>query len=380
MDTGEGESRFFMLETIREYASERLAEAPDAQEIAARHARYFLALAERAEPELLGGEQARWLDSLEQEHDNLRGAVEWASESGQIETALLLSGALWRFWQIRGHLREASMRFRKVLTLPGSSEHPAARAKALEGAGGVCYWMAEWDEAERYYAECLELRKELGDRAGVAEALYNLSFIFSVPPAPRRDLDRARELSEEALEAYGEVGDRRGEAKVLWSIANVHQVNNEWQPSLEASERALELFREIDDLFSSAWALHSLGLAALGLGDLARARSSFTETLNLFNAAGDLTGIALVLNDLSHLDLMEGERERAARLRGAALSTEARGGQGLVTNYDGYLPWRIEETLRGEFGDDGYEKLLAEGGEMSVDEAVAYALRRDGSS
>ena len=379
MDTAEAESRFFMLETIREYASERLADSPEAEEISRRHARFFLSLAEQAEPELLGAEQALWLDTLEEEHDNLRAAIAWAGAHGEVETALLLGGALWRFWQIRGHLREGAMRLPEVLDLPSTTEYPEARAKALEGAGGIFYWMADWEKAERSYSECLELRRKLGDRAGLAEALYNLSFMFAVPPEPRRDLDRSQELGKEALELYREIGDRRGEAKGLWHISNIHQIRNEWQPSLDATEAALELFREVDDRFGMGWALHSSGLAAVGLGDLVRAQSAITEALDLFVAAGDLTGIALALADVSILELVRGESERSIRLHGAALSAERQSGQGLVTNYGGYLPWN-EEMRRRTVSDADYEKLLAEGEAMSVDEAVAYALRRNDSS
>jgi predicted ATPase/class 3 adenylate cyclase len=375
MDSSQGESRFFMLETIREYAGERLAQSPDAERISASHAGFFLAMAERAEPELLGSDQALWLDSLEQEHDNLRAAITGASQ-GDVDTALLLCGALWRFWQIRGHLREAAMRFRNVLELPGSSAHPRARAKALEGAGGVTYWMADWDAAARYYAECVELRKEMDDTAGLAEALYNLSFVFALPPPPRRDLDRALELNAEALELYREVGDRRGEAKVLWQISNTHLIRNEWEQCRETSEKALEIFREVDDRFSSGWALHSIGLAWIGLGDLDQARTALTQSLELFSAANDLTGIGLLLNDFSIIALLTDDLDRSVRLHGAALQVERKIGQGLVTNYEGYVPWNPASS-RERLGVVAYEKLFAEGEAMSVEEAVAYAVPRD---
>jgi len=376
MDTGDAESRFFMLETIREYASERLADAPEAEEIVGRHAKFFLSLAERAEPELLGPEQASWLDTLEREHDNLRAAMAWASEHAEVETALLLGGALWRFWQIRGHLREAATRLQTVLALPASTGHPRARAKALEAAGGISYWMADWPSTERYYLECLELRRDLGDRSGLAEALYNLSFIYSIPSPPQRDLERGRKLLEEAVQLYREVGDQRGEAKVLWAISSIHEVDNEWQLSLVSAEKALELFRKADDRFGAGWALHSLGLASVGLGDLERARSALAEALELFAAAGDLTGIALVLNDVSILEFVRGQRERSVRLLGAALRAERESGQGLVSNYGEYLPWTVE-MRSGALEHPDSEKLLADGEAMSIDEAVSYALRRE---
>lgn len=379
MDTGAAESRFFMLETLREYASERLAEAPDAGEIARRHAGFFLSLAEQAEPELLGPQQAGWLDTLEQEHDNLRAAIAWAAAHEEVETALLLSGALWRFWQIRGHLREAAARLHEVLALPLAAEHPEAKAKALEAAGGIFYWMADWENTQRYYSECLELRKQLGDRKGLAEALYNLSFIYSIPSPPQRDLERGRKLLEEAVQLYREIGDERGEGKVLWAISSIHEVSNDWQLSSDSAGKALELFRKVDDRFSAGWALHSIGLAAVGLGDLERAQSALAEALELFTAAGDLTGIALVLNDVSILEFVRGQWERSVRLLGAALQAERESGLGLVSSYGEYLPWTVELRSSGVEHPE-YERLLAEGEAMSIEEAVSYALRGEAAT
>jgi tetratricopeptide (TPR) repeat protein len=236
--------------------------------------------------------------------------------------------------------------------------------------------MADWDVAGKYYRECVELRKELGDTPGLAEALYNLSFVYALPPPPRRDLERSLGLNAEALKLYQEVGDRRGEAKVLWQISNSQLVRNEWKQCLENAQKSLEIFREFDDRFSSGWALHSIGIAWIGLGDLDEARKALSESLGLFRAAADLTGIGLLVNDFSILAMKRDDLDRSVRLHAAALEIERQVGQGLVSNYEGYVPWDPESS-RERLGDEAYESLWAEGDAMSVDEAVAYAIPPD---
>ena len=369
-----GESRFLILETIREFASELLAEFPAALEVRKRHAEYCLDLAKRAAPNLFGPDQGRWLAILAAEHDNFRTALTWAQESGEVELALRLSGALWRFWQMRGHLREASERFRAVLSLPGSTEYPEARAEALEGAGGVSYWMAAWDSAEPYYRECLELRRELGDPKGIADAAYNLSFLYTVPPDPHRDWSKAQPLLEEALERYRKIDDRRGVAQVQWALSNNHLVQQEWKEARDAAAEALRLFDELDDRFGAAWAAHSAGLNSIPLKEPEVAHSYLDRSMRMFLAAEDLTGIGLVLYDYAALAATEGDLERAVRLLGAAGRIEREAGQGLVTNMDSYFSWDPELRRKVVSMPDA-ERLRAEGEAFSNEEAAAYALQ-----
>jgi tetratricopeptide (TPR) repeat protein len=368
-----GETRFLMLETIREFAAERLAESPEAEEVRRRHAGYYLELAQRAAPNLFGAEQARWLGILAAEHDNLRGALTWAETSGDLHLTLKLSAALWRFWQMRGHLREAAERFKRILALPGSSEHPEARAEALEGAGGVSYWMGDWDAAEAYYDECLKLRRELGDARRIADAAYNMAFVYTVPPEPRRDVERARPLLEEALEGYRSLDDRRGMANGQWALANLHLVSQEWRECADTSREALELFDALDDRFGAAWAAHTVGLALMPLGELSEARDSLQRAMRMFDEAGDITGIGLVLNDFAALAATEGDFERALRLRAAAEEIELQAGQGLVSNLDSYYSW-VPEVSESDVSTEDQARLRAEGAAFSTDEAVAYAL------
>jgi tetratricopeptide (TPR) repeat protein len=368
-----GESRFLMLETIREFALERLDESPAAGEVRRRHAAYFLELAQRAVPNLFGADQGRWLGILAAEHDNFRAALTWAEEAGEVELVLRLAGSMWRFWQMRGHLREAADRFRGVLALPGSTDHADARAEALEGAGGVSYWMGDWEPAEAYYGECLELRRALGDEKQIADAAYNMAFVYTVPPEPRRDVGRSRPLLQEALDRYRSLDDRRGIANVQWALANIHLVSEEWRECADTAEEALVLFEQLGDRFGAAWAAHTVGLALTPLGERERARISFERAMGMFTEAGDITGIGLVLNDFAALAAAERDFERAIRLRSAAELIERVAGQGLVSNLDSYYSW-VPDVSESDIAPEEQARLRAEGEAFSTEEAVAYAL------
>ena len=142
------EPRLLMLQVIREFAAESLQESGEADIIRDRHAAAYHALAEEAVPHFLGGDQKRWLDRLELDHDNLRAALEWSVARGDASRALCLGAALWRFWQMRGHLREARSRLKTILAIPEAREHPKERARALEAAGGVAYWLGDLPAAQ----------------------------------------------------------------------------------------------------------------------------------------------------------------------------------------------------------------------------------------
>jgi predicted ATPase len=172
-----GQTRFWMLETIREYALEQLRAAGEDKEIGDRHARFYAALVEQAEPKLTGADQARWLDRLEAEHANLQAALRWTSQTGDTELALLLAARLWRFWQLRGHFAEGRRWLEETLATEESAS--MARAKALIGLAGLCYWQGDWDAAEAAYGQARELAKGLDDWWLELEALFGVAFTLA---------------------------------------------------------------------------------------------------------------------------------------------------------------------------------------------------------
>lgn len=166
-------ARFQMLETIREFAAERLALRPDVDHVRARHVQTYLALIETAAPHFTDDQQRKWLDLVSVDHDNLRAALTHALASGDAETAQRISGAMWRFWQMRGFLSEGRVRSDTALMAgPGS---PISRLKALEGAGGLAYWQADGLASQRYYEEQVAVARALGDKSQIGFALCNLS-------------------------------------------------------------------------------------------------------------------------------------------------------------------------------------------------------------
>lgn len=373
---GTEEPRFFMLETIREFAAERLSDDPSADEVRGRHAAHFLDLAERAAPEVTGTDQVHWLDLLSAEHGNLRAALSRATERGQAETALRLAAALWRFWQMRWNLRDGLERIQGVMDMPGAQEHPEALTRALEAAGGLAYWIGD-PLAEPYYAECLRLRRELGDRAAIAEALYNLSFteIFSRGQDERR-YDKAQELLDESLAIFRELDDQRGVAKVLWGLGDLFYEGGQFAKAEEYTRQALEMHSAQGDRFGVSWDLFILGLIVNKLERYGEARGYYEEALEILADARDTSGIPLVLGGMASVAAAEGDGERAVKLAAAAAGLERTYGGGLTQINEQVEQW---EKQRRELIPEGreYDRLWGEGEAMGVDQAVAYALGRE---
>jgi predicted ATPase len=377
VDTGPGESRFLMLETIREYASERLGESPDAEEMARRHAAFFLDLAERFGSELTGPNQIHWLERFTAEHDNFRAALTRAERAGDLDTALRLGGSLWRFWQMRGHLREGRERLDRLLALSPGSAGKEARAVALQGAGGVAYWMADMAVARGYYAECLAIRRELGEPRAIAEALYNLGFPISYEDRSQVNADAARRVFEEALDMFRQLGDQGAIARALWAIGNARYIVGDYEGAMEPLQEALEIQRKLGNRFDVAWSLFMQSLSLLNLGRAEAVEPPLGEALSILVEAKDTSGIPLVLWGFSALSTLQGDGSRAVRLAASAAAVEESSGSGLIGVQEEFAQW--EARRRALVTPEEHDRLWQEGLEMTTDEAVAYALNRAGA-
>jgi predicted ATPase/class 3 adenylate cyclase len=322
-----GEPRLLMLRTIREFALERLAESGEQADAFARHARAFLALARRAEPHLTGAQARPWLDRLDAEHHNLAAAVRRSVEAGDAATALALVASLWRYWQRRGHLAEG--RELALLALGLEAGAPAAdRSRALEAAGGLAYWQGDFEAARAHYERALTLERANGEDAAVANALWNLSFTYSVTGA---DPETARRLVEESLALYRRAGDRAGTARALFALGNVWYFQGRLEPAREAYAESLALERGLADEFALGWALYMLALAEQGLGGGTEAARLYREAFEVFSAAGDVSAGIMCLNALADVASADGDLMRAARLAGAAAALEAKTGAALAS-------------------------------------------------
>lgn len=322
----EGEPVFWMLRTIRAFARTRLAESGEERVVLDRHAHTLLALAQELEPQLVTADAKTHLDRLDDEHDDLRAALRHALASNDLLTALSLVAALWRFWQMRGHLSEGRGAAQQVLDRPGVEQHPEALARALEAAGGMAYWQGDLAAARRWYERGVEVCRRDGDTARLAEALYNLSFTHSVT---RSDPAQARACAEESLRLWRRLGDRDGAARTLFALGNAAYFQDDVGTAREAYAECLSLATEGGYLQS--WASYMLGLAEQGLGRLSSAFPLYQQACRLFAATGDLSGTVVCLNALADVALEGGNPARAAQLAAAATRLESTSGAGMAT-------------------------------------------------
>jgi tetratricopeptide (TPR) repeat protein len=345
-ELADGTSRFRMLETIREYAEEQLATRPEEHaDLRRAHAEHFTRRAEEAAARIFTDDQKAVLDRAEQEHDNLRAALTWATATGEGTLAMRLIAAAWRMWQMRGFLAEGDERARRVLEMPGLDTHPAELAAALEAAGGLAYWKGDLELAEERYTRALAIQRRVGDEAAVANAIYNLTMSFgrtealpiAIPP------ERAA-LAQEALEIYRRLGDRRGEGNLLWAMLDMEILQLRHDAALELGEECLRIFSETGDRFMLAWTQYMLGLNDNLRGERAISRERFLLALDSFRAAADVSAYGLVLDGLASLSFRAGDRVYAMRLAGGADAIQRRGGAHLARlnrQWAGFYPERL---------------------------------------
>ena len=307
------EPRFVVLETIREYAQERLESHGETEATRRAHAAYFLALAEEAEQDMAGPQQALMLERLEQEHDNLRAAMQWSLEHAGREIALRLGGVLQPFWRIRGHFSEG--RDFLAHALPHSDEVAAPmRAKALYAASRLD---DDLDRAEEFCQQSLALYRELGDTASIASCLH----LLADKAEERGNLAVSRALGEESLMLFREVGDKQSVARLLYHLGIVAAGQGEYARGRDLLEESLTLDRELGNTRIMAHPLFSLAqVSRLSEGDLTQAHTWLDESEALFRGVGDKAGIASCLNLRGMFALDEGDTARAASLVEQALA------------------------------------------------------------
>ncbi|MGI8587601.1 MAG: tetratricopeptide repeat protein [Chloroflexia bacterium] len=303
--THDGAPHFDLLETIRQYAAEILAQAADEEEarVHERHADYFLGLAERAEPELRGPDQIRWFQRLEQEHDNIRAALRWLLDQGAVETAGRLGVALLRFWFVYGHAAEGLQWLEETLTTipstPPRSLTPAVHAAMLNAAGVLARYGSDYRQASLYYTRSLELWRSLADRRGMARALYNLAAVVRYEGDDRQ----ARLLAEESLTLSRTLPDKEGSAAALNLLGIMARHQGDVQRAATLCQESLALYREIGDTVHIADVLSSLGTIVHSAGDHQQASAYYGESLTIFRAVGNKPGLAVALTNLGLMAL-----------------------------------------------------------------------------
>jgi predicted ATPase/class 3 adenylate cyclase len=318
-DDVHGDVRFGMLETIHEYATERLAASGEGPTIQDRHADAVIALAQSAP---LDADRGPWLDRMDDEHDNIRGAFEHLVATGDVERASALVFACWRFWHMRGHVLEGWRRADRVLAMPGfPPEGSVARLRALEAAGGLAYWGGDLSVAGTYYATAEDEARRLGDDAEVANALYNRFFAregISDPASWREAMTTEARLLEEAIEIWQRLGDEGGVAKGLWGLGEFHTYRGEYPEAEQALSRALAIFERRGDQFWIAWTVFTRAVALSEMGNVVAAAADMATALRAFRAAGDVSGLALGITAVASALLLAGRPLDAYRIKGAA--------------------------------------------------------------
>ncbi|HET6744946.1 MAG TPA: adenylate/guanylate cyclase domain-containing protein [Candidatus Limnocylindria bacterium] len=364
------EPRFQMLESIRAFALERLGELDPSLTTQRRHMEHFLALAEANAALVFGAQQRAALDIFETEHDNLRAATTFAIREGDAGHALRFLAAMWRFWHMRGYLPEARDRAERILALAGGP--PQDRLRALDAAGGIAYWQGDIFASRAWYQAEGSLAEGIGDDLGVAEARYNESFTYTFDPG---DSEKGRALANEALERFRKLGDRNGEGKALWGVVNSYVFDPDPSPAIPLVEESITIAREVDDRFQLGWALFTRGLIASLSSNPEVARSSYEQAIAIFRETDDLSGYALVLDGFAALDWTQGDRERAMRIAGASAALQDLSGVGLAEVNRRFAQFFPEANLE----DPRLAAAYAEGGKLSVDQAIALAVGHDES-
>ena len=418
-EISEGGIRYRMLEPVRQYAREKLEDGGESETVLCRHAEFFLGLAEKARPRLRGPEDAEWLERLEREHDNMRAALSWGLERGEIKLALRLAGALGTFWYAHSH-SDSGRKWLEAALARDDRASVTVRIKALE----ALYWLTfdQWDHdrSEAIAMEAMELSSEAQIEGSLAASLR----IMSAGPAwVRGDNERGRELLEESLAISREAGDEVMIAEALiqlagteWGLGNTQRGNEIYQEGIDLCRKAGYTYRLPDFLLSLGYqlllagdyergaalneeaavicqergykrsldlALDNLGWAALLQGDHDRARKYYEESLVVCKDLGDRAVASESLDGMACVAGAKGEFERAGRLFGAAQAMretlrEAVAFQQTPEEEAWREPYR--GTARSRLGGPAWEEALAQGRAMSIERAVEYALSDEDTS
>jgi predicted ATPase len=413
VEEGQHESRCQMLETIRQYANEKLIEARESDTLRDKHLDYFRAVAEQAKPQFYSEQQVIWLKRFDTELDNIRAALVWAQNRGSVKAGLHLAVDLQSFWTLRYYLREPALALENLLAKVLSSDQMQLLAQAHNVAGWLLYLsgnsaagLAHANESERlclqlgsagkaYLAsvrnllisiqvyeehnpdralpmleENLKLLKEVGDQQGMAKAIHSMGMALT----QRYDLIGARQAFERSLALYRDCGDSIGVVSAQQGLAGIALEEGKYAEARQRFEAILSFYRQASVFLKLDEPLWFLGAIAIREEDYARAKAWYTECLLFDQQIGDpdnqlpecLIGFAGIANAEKHF-------ERGAQLLGAA-DTQIKARAVSLENFDQREFERLTTILRKELGDEKFEAFASQGRLMTMEQAIAYAL------
>jgi non-specific serine/threonine protein kinase len=359
--------RFWMLETIREYAAERLEEASGAEALRRRHAEHFLALAEETEPHLIGiGSRKEWLDPLERDHDNLRAAMDWFKASGESDRVMRFAAALWRFWDQNGHLVEGRRRVEDALR--SDERSTPARAKGLSGAADMALTSGDIPVGGRWAREALELYKELGDAWGAAFARLMVAYATG----QEGDWPKAQGLFGESVRQFRELGDEHYALRAARAYAWAHYEAGDLDRARALYEELIRDALEEHDPLPEGIARGALADIALDQGRVQDAVSPTTQSYRIFRELDDLLLIASCVCRFARILALSRRPEIAARVLScsSALLREI----GAMPPHVAKIRDQALAAVRSQLDDAAFDDEWMAGQPLTADEAVALAV------
>ena len=358
-----------MLETVREFAAERLAAHGEAEAAGAAHAAFFLALARDARVRIERPERRAARELVEREHDNLRAALRWAIERGDAGTAQGLAGSLARFWEVLGYLTEARGWLERSLALPGPTS-PADRVETLYFASGLAIGQNDLDRASVHIAAALRLAEESGYRLGRAQALLQLGHLAHW----RGEFADAAARFEAAIGLTRELGEPVWEGIVLRELGLVAGASGDQERAIEYHEAALALWRRLDHPWGIPAAQRELAHEALVRGDLAGATALYHESLIGWRHLGERLHLGGNLRGMARVALATGQSAAAARLLGAE-EAFAEAMALVLPPEDREERARASAAARAALGATAFEALRAEGRALTFDGVIDAAMQ-----
>ena len=367
-ETGGAEARHRQLETVREYGGERLLESGEAPDVRNRHRDWYAGLAERAAPELIGERQAAWLHRLAAEHDNLRTALGWSIERGDVEAGLRLAAPIWQYWLARGHIAEGR-RWLETLLKVSEGVAPPVRAQALFAAGNLAvHGQGDYVPGRLFYEESLTLWREIGDKRRIADLLNGVGVLAGAVG----DQGSARARHEESLAIRRELGDQWGIGVSLHNLGRVAYREGGYETARTLFAESLALWRNTGDTRRVAMALNNLGFAATRLAEYRAAQACLVEALEILQKLGDKRQIGDSLEAFSCLAAAAGQPRQAARLFGAAEALRetisVRVPPADRPDFDHWI-----QVARTALGREIFEQAFAEGRTLGMQDALAEA-------
>lgn len=365
-ETEQGEPRFMMLETIREYGLERLIDGAESTEMRRRHAEVLLELAEQAQPEFTGKDQIIWLDRIGREHENMRAALRYAIDEDLGEIALRLGSALWRYWHLRGHFTEGRQWLSESLALPSAQERNAVRARGVNSLGSIEYWQSEFETSSKHYEDALGIFRDLGDKPGEAESLYNLAYMAGV----FGDRELAKERYGASASIYEELSNEQMVMLNKFGISLMESLDGQYEKSNDSASETIKYFEASGHRWGIAHGVWLLARNHVRMGNFDEGWKYLTQGLELAMESREMWSVAAGYEAFAALARGQGRLPRSLKISGAAEAIRDSMGGGAPLSLT--LHEDPKEAVRGKISDEDIDTFWKDGYSMSFEEALEY--------